>query len=231
MLGCSGGEAASGPHDASVPNDAKAAPDTRPDPIRVDGYVNPPATFCIEPLRLEFACAPVVAKMGMTVCTDDALDGLTTCLSGAYDSAKCSAALSAHMACAECAFKTWAYATRTLDIGACLHAVDPDGKCGDAWRCNTDCLGTVCAGCSPEPRAGADGGSSELSECYDMATRETSESGHCYKHGVEQLAACRADPKTAVCFVETTADAVRFIRGACRDGGVWTVAAGDSGTD
>jgi len=230
LLGCSGREAASVP-DAAVPNDATAATDTRPEASPVEASVNPPAAFCIESLPKEFACARVVAKTGMTVCTDDATEALSACLGGAYDAAKCSAARSAHEACAKCAFATWAYATNTFDIGACLHAVDPGSPCGDAWRCNADCLQAVCGGCSPEPRTGGDGGSSEFSDCFDMATRETSASGYCYKHGVVQLAACRADPKTAVCFVDSAADAVRFVRGACRDGGVWTAAAGDSGTD
>jgi hypothetical protein len=230
--------------DTSVaPSDAATIPDRSvPDTWEhwgEGGIVDPPPpSSCSAPLPSGFACSPVAPKPGAMVCTDEAIAELMTgCFGDTASSTKCSAAQTKWADCARCALKTWTYGDAGyFDTGACMHAIDPDSGCGEAWRCNTDCVAAACSDCDPTEGTGAAGGTtSEFDDCAARAAgagSATAPKGACYDLAAKDLQLCRLNTKVAVCFVDSVADVARFITGACRDGGDWSkVTAIDAGAD
>ncbi len=178
--------------DTSVaPSDAATIPDRSvPDTWEhwgEGGIVDPPPpSSCSAPLPSGFACSPVAPKPGAMVCTDEAIAELMTgCFGDTASSTKCSAAQTKWADCARCALKTWTYGDAGyFDTGACMHAIDPDSGCGEAWRCNTDCVAAACSDCDPTEGTGAAGGTtSEFDDCAARAAgagSATAPKGACY---------------------------------------------------
>ncbi len=206
--------------------------DSYPDIITSD---NPPCLFmacdtgttppidCTAPLPADFACGSIKAKAGQKVCAEASLTELMTCFVAGGEKA-CEAARAKHPDCDKC-LTEWKYGERFFDVGACMHLVDPASGCGEAWRCERDCVAAACAECDDSPGSGKTPGGSALSEC-DARMRNAADAGTgtCYERATRDLDLCRLHPTVAVCFVDKAEDVLRFYRGACRDGGDWSKA-------
>lgn len=205
----------------AAPIDCGPASETGPGP-------DPVSSLCEAALPSTFACAPSETKTGSTACTDAMLEELVSgCFGSTATSTKCSAAQTKYPACTTCALNTWLYGGAFIDSGACIRKIDPASKCATAWRCNVDCLDEVCGGCDPTTGSGAGGTGSEMNDCRkkaQFAGSTTASKGACYDVASKDSAACKEDCRFAYCFPENNAGLINFYRGACRDGGDWTLA-------
>ena len=185
---------------------------------------------CVRSLPATFVCEPPVAKGGKTTCTDAMLiEFLDACVGASATSATCETWRLKFPGCNDCAMD-WIYVPDysddlQWDTGACLRAIAPASDCGKAWRCATECLGAVCAECDP---TASDAAASERAECERNAKATA---GACYALAAGDLAKCEGDPALAVCFVRTPSDLLTFLRGACRDGGAWSVSTTDASVE
>jgi hypothetical protein len=214
--------------DTGVAADTGTAPDTKPQ----DTMMPPPDTGagCMQPLPGDFMCKAPTAKAGQTVCNDEAIKGLAECFGG--DSMKCQAAYMKYTACRTCMLDAWLVQQRFVDTGSCIAKIDPTDKCGTLWQCNIDCQFEVCSEdyCSTDPGTGKTATSSEQDDCFSASIKKggtTIPKGSCYDKATKPLndAMCStSNPKTAVCWVRTQDDVVKFFRGACRDNADWSQA-------
>ncbi|MBI2391005.1 MAG: hypothetical protein HYV09_15545 [Deltaproteobacteria bacterium] len=211
--------------DARRPSDTGAV-DSRRDVLGADTWT--PPSPCDYPLPDAFSCPTIADKVPETVCTDLMLLELKSCFVG--PETRCSTARKAYPACAKCMLETW-IADYRVDIGACMHVIDPSSPCGRAARCEQTCAFEVCGDCDFTIGSGSIAKASEFGECVADATAPPGDAsgGACWSVAGKTVAGCRADPRFAPCFVETADDIVPFFRGACGTGGVWSD--GDGGAD
>ena len=216
--------------DSGAPEDAGAdiwletAP--REPPPRPPPKERPPPYTCVQPLPADFACKAPASKPGKSVCTDAMLDEFLNCFGSDGSYTKCAAAIKAYPDCQTCVLKDWLW-KNSIDTAACIATVAPKDPCATVVRCNTDCLGTVCPvdDCDSTPGSGSTATRSQLDECWgdaQFAGSTLKAKGACYEVASKGYAECAARSDLAVCIVTTKPEVLRFLRGACRDGGDWT---------
>jgi hypothetical protein len=164
--------------------------------------------------------AMVAARTGEKTCDDAALARLQhDCVSSGATGSACTATTKELAACSACVFQHWSILTlgtfSVADTAACVRLVDPTSDCAKTLACFHACAELRCDDCG------------DAIACF---AKEHSATGEC---ATSDVAACRADPRFAPCFVESSDDWLRFARGACRDGGDWTKATevSDAGSD
>lgn len=153
-----------------------------------------------------------------TVCTDDALTELLTCVGTKPDDAtRCLAAKKAYPECNACIFTEWLI-EGFPDSAACMRAIAPESPCADGWRCQHDCLVAVCLGCETEL---------EWTGCSARAV--AADGGACWSRSKDYVG-CAEQPRFAPCLVNAPSELRTFFRGACVTGGLWSLAV-DASTD
>ncbi len=203
----------------------------------------PPAPISCQG-AFEGPCVAPPSKTGATVCTDLMLNEFLDCFGTDGDEAKCMATTKKYPACNTCILTTW-LAGNSIDVAACVKAIDPSGTCATAVHCERTCVAEVCAECDPEKGTGRTSTTSQLDNCeVDSVFRgsATKPKGKCYDLAAKEATACETDSRFAVCFITSKASLVNFWRGACRDkgdfitkvdvdDGTFPPPAGDAGTD
>ena len=121
-------------------------------------------------------------------------------------------------------FKDWLN-ENSIDQAACIKKIDPAGTCATTVNCATDCLKAVCGECDDTAGSGKTMSRSEQQDCESDAQFKgsgTRPKGACYDVALAAYPACKADPRFTYCFISALPDLKLFLRGACRDNGVWT---------
>jgi len=247
LVGCSSsdppatGAPVDGGSDTATTDTKMPAPDTKPQDTG-SGTI-----ACKEPVDDVVCLAPLKAA-GQTACNDAMLMDLAEKCLGADIKVPtaCADWKAANAACASCV-KAWSWSAEAggpagdiyPDDWKCYWSVF-DAPCAKSVNCMFDCQYTACGNCesgSAERRNCFDSVSKAGGECYDLAAKD---GNACFETFKTPLEGCNVDEMyAAMPNVDTLKQqVVRFLRGACRDGGNWTNSANpldggvtDTGTD
>jgi hypothetical protein len=238
LAGCS-----SDPATPAAPADGgtdTATVDTgKPDTNTAETETGPTPVACQEPVD-EVECTAPTKGVGQTVCNDAMLADLAEkCLAEDISvPAACAEWKAANAACASCV-AAWSWSPSQGGPSGAIYPDDyrcywtvMDAPCAKAASCMFDCEFTACGNCmdSADRAACYDGVASPGGACYDLASKEGKA---CFDKFDMQLKGCNVDEiyEGSPDLATLKQQVVRFLRGACRDNGVWTNAENPSGGD
>lgn len=174
---------------------------------------------CPDPVPEGYVCGAASLPAAAKACSDEDLAGVVkNCFHAGGD---CPGWRAAHAACDACV-AAWVHPTlRGPYWAACYKAIDKASDCGRLEHCAGDCLKHTCY----------NGSCSTDAEARSCEERVLSSGGACATAlDLTKWKACQADPQFLPCRrVENDAGLIQFYRGACRDGGDWSLSATPKG--